>query len=159
MHYQYKYIIPENLNNQRIDKAITDLCKEFSRSQVQKAIKLRERHEEMEAELAEINARIENTKDKTEKQFLIDEAAEIEPELATLKVKADEAMDLAKVMQVKTDKAEENAELAESVMEEVKNTAAETITKLSDVEKASLERVTLMTLQLFCGLLSEFPKY
>ena len=36
---QYKYDIPENLSGQRVDKALTELCSEFSRSQIQKAIK------------------------------------------------------------------------------------------------------------------------
>ena len=36
---QYKYEIPESLNGQRIDKALTELCSDFSRSQIQKAIK------------------------------------------------------------------------------------------------------------------------
>jgi len=39
MRHQYHYSIPENLNNHRLDKALSELCKEFSRSQIQKAIK------------------------------------------------------------------------------------------------------------------------
>ena len=35
----YKYIIPEYLSSQRLDKALSSLCQEFSRSQIQKAIK------------------------------------------------------------------------------------------------------------------------
>ena len=35
----YKYIIPEYLSGQRLDKALSSLCQEFSRSQIQKAIK------------------------------------------------------------------------------------------------------------------------
>jgi 23S rRNA pseudouridine1911/1915/1917 synthase len=35
----YKYIIPENLNGLRLDKALSLLCQESSRSQIQKAIK------------------------------------------------------------------------------------------------------------------------
>lgn len=35
----YKYIIPEHLHNQRLDKAISNLCTDSSRSQIQKAIK------------------------------------------------------------------------------------------------------------------------
>lgn len=36
---QYKYSIPEHLNGQRLDKALSSLCLESSRSQIQKAIK------------------------------------------------------------------------------------------------------------------------
>ena len=36
---KYVYIIPDYLDKQRLDKALTDLCKESSRSQIQKAIK------------------------------------------------------------------------------------------------------------------------
>lgn len=36
---QYKYTIPEHLNGQRLDKALSLLCEESSRSQIQKAIK------------------------------------------------------------------------------------------------------------------------
>ena len=35
----YKYIIPEYLSGQRLDKALSSLCQESSRSQIQKAIK------------------------------------------------------------------------------------------------------------------------
>jgi len=35
----YKYIIPEYLSDQRLDKALSSLCHESSRSQIQKAIK------------------------------------------------------------------------------------------------------------------------
>lgn len=35
----YKYIIPEHLSGQRLDKALSSLCHEFTRSQIQKAIK------------------------------------------------------------------------------------------------------------------------
>lgn len=36
---EYKYIIPEHLNGFRLDKALSSLCQESSRSQIQKAIK------------------------------------------------------------------------------------------------------------------------
>ena len=36
---QYKYSIPENLHGSRLDKALSSLCLESSRSQIQKAIK------------------------------------------------------------------------------------------------------------------------
>ncbi len=36
---QYKYEIPESLNGQRVDKALTELCSDCSRTQIQKAIK------------------------------------------------------------------------------------------------------------------------
>jgi 23S rRNA pseudouridine1911/1915/1917 synthase len=36
---KYKYIIPEHLNGMRLDKALSSLCQESSRSQIQKAIK------------------------------------------------------------------------------------------------------------------------
>ena len=36
---KYVYTIPDYLDKQRLDKALTDLCKESSRSQIQKAIK------------------------------------------------------------------------------------------------------------------------
>ena len=36
---QYKYSIPEHLSGQRLDKALSSLCLESSRSQIQKAIK------------------------------------------------------------------------------------------------------------------------
>jgi 23S rRNA pseudouridine1911/1915/1917 synthase len=36
---KYVYIIPDYLDKQRLDKALTDLCNESSRSQIQKAIK------------------------------------------------------------------------------------------------------------------------
>lgn len=36
---EYKYIIPEHLDGQRLDKALSSLCQEASRSQIQKAIK------------------------------------------------------------------------------------------------------------------------
>lgn len=35
----YKYIIPESLSGQRLDKALSTLCSESTRSQIQKAIK------------------------------------------------------------------------------------------------------------------------
>ena len=35
----YKYKIPEHLNSQRLDKALSLLCQESTRSQIQKAIK------------------------------------------------------------------------------------------------------------------------
>ena len=36
---KYVYTIPDYLDKQRLDKALTDLCNESSRSQIQKAIK------------------------------------------------------------------------------------------------------------------------
>ncbi len=36
---QYKYSIPEHLNGLRLDKALSNLCTQISRSQIQKAIK------------------------------------------------------------------------------------------------------------------------
>ncbi|PCJ29703.1 MAG: pseudouridine synthase [Rickettsiales bacterium] len=36
---KYTYTIPENLNGERVDKALSTLCQETSRSQIQKAIK------------------------------------------------------------------------------------------------------------------------
>ncbi len=36
---EYQYIIPEHLNGFRLDKALSSLCQESSRSQIQKAIK------------------------------------------------------------------------------------------------------------------------
>jgi hypothetical protein len=137
-------LLADNKLNQKNDDVLTTISEEFKEQQkladkqIQKAISLNQQADILEKDIAKMKARANSVKDKTEKEVLMEEVAELENDLISIRKKEKEAMELAQTLQKEVESLALDGNTLTEVVQQISQTNKSELATLSDDEKKQL---------------------